>query len=190
MVRKLGAPTAEDLHLGRHTAGNQQPGQPITPVIGHVTFSPYQKPLPPPGRALQDALDLTDPERCWEFKGIMPGQLCSKSNQRKIATWGGRPHLIKSDDARAYCKEFFQRFYQAGKPFEGDVILEATCYYQDRRRDLDIALLQDCLQTGTPRNPGANIIKNDRQVVAIHALRRIDRLNLRVEFTLTSVLPI
>lgn len=131
----------------------------------------------------------------WTFgPATMPGQLCSKSNSRQIVVIGGRPALIKNKEARQYVQDFIRLFLQAGPAFEGFVRLTAIVYYADRRRDLDIALLQDCLQEGKEKRvgnkinrSGANIIKNDRQVVEIRALRMIDKLNPRTEFMLEEV---
>lgn len=125
----------------------------------------------------------------WTYgPATMPGQLCSKSNSRKIVRFGKGPNarmaLIKNDEARAYVKNFIHLFQWPGTPFNGEVTLKAWVYYQDRRRDLDIALLQDCLQVGSISNRGAGIIENDRQVVKIWALRLIDKENPRTVFKL------
>ena len=74
----------------------------------------------------------------------------------------------------------FVRLFKTAKPFEGNIRFSAIVYYVDRRRDLDVALIQDCLQK-------AGIIKNDRQVQEIHAFRKIDKLNPRTIFTLEEI---
>jgi hypothetical protein len=119
---------------------------------------------------------------------VMPGQLCSKSNSRQIVHFGKgpnkRPAIIKNAEARDYVNTFIRLFKYGGEPFVGDVVLKAQVYYADRRRDLDIALLQDCLQAGSVNNKGAGIILNDRQVVKIIATRLIDKDNPRTVFKL------
>jgi Holliday junction resolvase RusA-like endonuclease len=112
----------------------------------------------------------------------MPGQLCSKSNSRKIVRMGNRIAVIKSAEARAYVDTFLRTMPKPAVPFEGPVCFVAQVYYADRRRDLDVALLQDCLQAH-------GIIKNDRQVVEIHAHRYISKDNPRTWFLLTSTEP-
>jgi Holliday junction resolvase RusA-like endonuclease len=115
----------------------------------------------------------------WSFKGVMPFQLCSKSNSRRVVRFGSRTAVIKSEESNLYV-ESFCRIFGGRAPFLGDVCLNAVVYYKDRRRDLDIALLQDCFQA-------AGIIHNDRQVVEIHAYRQIDKQHPRTEFTLTAL---
>lgn len=117
------------------------------------------------------------------------GQLGSKSNGRKIVKFGKRTAIIKSDTARQWVKDALKQLPMSAKPFEGNVRLSVTCFYEDRRRDLDIALLQDVLQMGNPRTPGACIIKNDRQIVEIHAWRRISKERPRVVFSLEEIQP-
>lgn len=120
------------------------------------------------------------PQDPWSYGPcIMPGQLCSKSNSRKIVRMGKRIAVIKSAEARAYVDTFLRLMPKPARSFEGPVCFKAQVWYADRRRDLDIALIQDCLQTH-------GIIKNDRQVVEIHAYRGIDRENPRTWFLLTD----
>lgn len=115
----------------------------------------------------------------WEYAGTMPGQLCSKSNSRRVVRQGSKIRVIKSEESLSYV-DGFVRLFREQKAFEGDVVLEVHAYYKDRRRDLDIALLQDALQK-------ANVIKNDRQVVEIHAYRYIDKKNPRTGFFLKEL---
>jgi Holliday junction resolvase RusA-like endonuclease len=119
-----------------------------------------------------------DPEPgfiCW---GVMPGRLCSKSNRRRVVKFGNRTAVIKSQESQVYTDSFI-RLFRCSKPFLEPVSLIAHVYYRDMRPDLDIALLQDCLQA-------AGIIKNDRQVVEIHAYRHLDKLNPRTVFKLLA----
>jgi Holliday junction resolvase RusA-like endonuclease len=100
-----------------------------------------------------------------------PFQLASKSNGRAIVRYKGHPAIKKSDEAIRY-QEYFSRLYKAARPFLGPVCMVVRAYYKDRRRDLDIALVQDALQK-------AGIIGNDRQVIEIHATRHLDKQNPR-----------
>jgi len=119
------------------------------------------------------------PDDPWSYGPYeMPGQLCSKSNSRKIVRMGNRIAVIKSAEARAYVETFLKIMPKTAVPFEGPVCFKAHVYYADRRRDLDVALIQDCLQAH-------GIIKNDRQVVEIHAWRLLDKERPRTSFILT-----
>ena len=131
---------------------------------------------------------MSGPGAPWATGSItILGQLGSKSNSRRIIRRGGRLASIKSEDALRWWHDALRQGPKPAKPFEGNVRLLATCYYADRRRDLDIALLQDLLQVGSPKNPGLGLIRNDRQVVEIHAWRRIDKERPRVVFRLEEV---
>lgn len=105
------------------------------------------------------------------------GHLASKSNSRRKTNWGG---IIKSDAALQFVDDFHKQVRNAPEPYKGQVALMADVWYRDRRRDLDISLLQDCIQT-------AGIIKNDRQIVYIKARRFIDKENPRVVFELRGL---
>lgn len=109
----------------------------------------------------------------------MPGALCSKSNSRRIVRMGSRIAVIKSKEAREYVERFLRLMPKSPTSYEGPVVFKCDVYYADRRRDLDIALIQDCLQAH-------GIIRNDRQVVEIHARRYLDKDNPRTVFTLTA----
>ncbi len=139
-------------------------------------------------RAVPEAMLTRPGGTVWTYgPKVMPGQLCSKSNSRQIVTINNRPAIIKNKEAREYVKTFVRLFFNPGIPFEGFLRMTVTAYYQDRRRDLDIALLQDCLQEGSRTNPGARVIKNDRQIIEIHAFRRLDKLNPRTVFSLEEI---
>lgn len=139
---------------------------------------------------IKAASPLLDIRKRWTFgPATMPGQLCSKSNSRQIVKFGNRTALIKNAEARTYVQTFIRLFHNASRmPFIGPVRLIAAVFYQDRRRDLDVALLQDCLQVGSVNNKGSGIIENDRQVIEIKAARYIDKLNPRTVFMLEEIL--
>lgn len=108
------------------------------------------------------------------YERVILGHLASKSNGRRKTTWGG---VIKSKVAMEFEDDFFRQTGTSRVPLDGPLGISVTVYYADNRRDLDISLLQDCLQK-------ANFILNDRQIVEIHALRKIDRKKPRVDFRL------
>ena len=116
----------------------------------------------------------------WAFAATVPGQLGSKSNSRRIVPRGGRFAVIKSQDALDYVATFARFVPRPKAPFAGPVRLTVRAFYKDNRRDLDTALLHDCLQ-----NQG--VILNDRQIKELHAYRLLDRLNPRVEFELEEL---
>jgi Holliday junction resolvase RusA-like endonuclease len=77
------------------------------------------------------------------------------------------------------------------KAFEGPIKLEITVYYQSRRSDLDISLIQDIFEQKKDRGSGIitfeGIYKNDRQIEEIHAFRKLDKENPRIEATITEI---
>jgi|TARA_R100000030_G_scaffold100672_2_gene94288 Holliday junction resolvase RusA-like endonuclease len=87
---------------------------------------------------------------------IIDGEPASKSNSRKIVTFGKRPALIKSEKARNYEKIFAQQCPQLENLIDNDVKVELIIYYASRRPDLDESVVLDCMQ--------GKIYVNDRQV--------------------------
>ena len=74
--------------------------------------------------------------------------------------------------------------------FEGPIRMEVTMYYQSRRSDLDISLIQDIFQQKVNKNGYVEfegIYKNDRQIDEIIAVRKLDKENPRVEATITEL---
>jgi len=104
------------------------------------------------------------------------GKLYTKSNSRIFTTFGGRPRLIKSADSQNYVRSAILQIKTQLKDhttFEEPVILEAHVWYENKRPDLDISLLQDILEK-------AGVYKNDRLVHEIHAFKYFDKDNPRV----------
>jgi len=104
------------------------------------------------------------------------GELCSKSNSRRIVLRGKHPRVIKSQKALDYeYSSSMQIRSQLGahRTFEGYVSLEIHVWYASKRPDLDISLIQDILEHN-------GVYKNDRQVVEIHAFKYWDKENPRV----------
>lgn len=107
-----------------------------------------------------------------------------KSNSRQIvrSKKTGKPMVIKSKKALAYCLDFAIQMLQY-KPYpclEGDVELKVDIFYRTRKNDLSVELLLDLIQK-------VKLIKNDRQIRAIHAHGKIDKENPRVEFELEEI---
>ena len=109
------------------------------------------------------------------WRATILGNLCSKSNSRRLVRNGGIPRFIKSPEALAWTHAALLQLQakRPPQPIEGDVALWADVFYTSRRPDLDVSLLQDVLQA-------AGVIKNDRQIVQIHAGKYVDAANPRV----------
>lgn len=104
------------------------------------------------------------------------GELCSKSNSRRIVKMGKFTRVIKSQKALDYeYTSNLQIKSQLGvhRTFMGPICAEFHVYYASRRPDLDISLLQDVLEH-------AGVYKNDRQIVEIHSFKYLDTKNPRV----------
>lgn len=104
------------------------------------------------------------------------GELCSKSNSRRIVNRGKHPRVIKSQKALDYEESSslqIQSQLGAHETFLGYVGIEFHVWYASRRPDLDISLLQDILEKN-------GIYKNDRQVAEIRAVKYLDKNNPRV----------
>jgi len=116
----------------------------------------------------------------WKFgPATFPFPLDSKSNSRRLVNRGGQPRIIKSEVSLQYVEDFC-RVFRSKEPFLGPVSLTVYAYYKDNRRDLDVALLQDCLQA-------SGIIGNDRAIVEVHAYKRLDKKNPRTVFQLAEI---
>lgn len=110
-----------------------------------------------------------------ELELTILGELCSKSNSRRIVLRGKYPRVIKSDKALNYEKISdlqLRKQLVNHRAFEGYVSMEAHVYYASKRPDLDISLLQDVLEK-------AGVFLNDRQIVEIHAFKYWDKENPR-----------
>ena len=116
---------------------------------------------------------------------IIEGEPASKSNSRKIVTFGKRPALIKSEKARNYEKLFALQCPQLENLIENDVKVELIIYYASRRPDLDESVVLDCMQ--------GKIYVNDRQVkqkIVYWGLdRNAPRTHIRISTLETCDLP-
>jgi Holliday junction resolvase RusA-like endonuclease len=109
------------------------------------------------------------------------GQLASLKNSRQMVYVGGKPRLIPKKEAVQWEKDAIAQIpvdHRVG--LEGPIRLTCEVYYASRRPDLDIALLMDTLQH-------AEVIKNDRQIQEIHATKKLDADNPRVELLLEEL---
>jgi Holliday junction resolvase RusA-like endonuclease len=106
--------------------------------------------------------------------GTIFAECASKSNSRRLVTFGERPASIKSEKALA----FLQAKHETDKPFAPitePIRLTCKLYYATRRPDLDAAMVMDWLQLH-------GVIKNDRQVFELVATKHIDKAKPRVEW--------
>tara|TARA_R110000772_G_scaffold16128_1_gene46122 strand:- start:538 stop:930 length:393 start_codon:yes stop_codon:yes gene_type:complete len=110
---------------------------------------------------------------------IIEGEPASKSNSRKIVTFGKRPALIKSDKARNYEKIFALQCPQLENLIEKDVKVELIIYYSSRRPDLDESVILDCMQ--------GKIYANDRQVKQKYIYWGLDRERARTHVRVSTL---
>lgn len=80
----------------------------------------------------------------------------SKSNSRRLVSWGGKPHIIKSEKAARYSDDFKKQCPVLDPLFLGDLHADIDIWYLSRRPDLDESLILDLLQD--------RVILNDRQI--------------------------
>ena len=88
------------------------------------------------------------------------GEPASKSNSRRLVTFGGKPRFIKSQKA-------------LDDLLTEDVSVTMTIYYATRRPDLDESVVLDAMQ--------GFIYKNDRQVKEKHIYWGLDKEKPRIE---------
>ena len=115
----------------------------------------------------------------WDYDCWIYGEPASAKNQRRIVTVGGKPRLIKSAKALAYCKTFESQAKRIPL-ITDDVSMRIDAFYASRRPDLAcIDIIQDLLQDIA--------IKNDRQVKAQECYWNLDRENPRVRVRLKRI---
>jgi Holliday junction resolvase RusA-like endonuclease len=113
----------------------------------------------------------------WE--GTVLGEPASKSNSRRLVSYGGRPRFIKSEKALSYSDAFKLQVPVLDSLAEGDLFFGAKIYYSSRRPDLDESLILDLLQE--------RIYTNDRQVKCRFVLWGLDKENPRAELYICSL---
>ena len=115
---------------------------------------------------------------------VVKGNVPSKSNGYKVIKINGKGTLCKSDELKNYEFAFFAQCNKyRNKNITGPFEIHVNVFYQSMRSDLDNALkiILDCLQK-------VNAIKNDNKCMKITAYKLIDKINPRIEFTLTEIL--
>lgn len=109
----------------------------------------------------------------WDVDFWVAGEPASAKNQRRIVTIGGKPRLIKSAKALAYCKTFEKQCTGKIELIDGDVAILLDVWYASRRPDLAcMDLIMDLCQ--------GVVYANDRSVKASMSLWNLDRRNPRV----------
>ena len=107
----------------------------------------------------------------------------SKSNSRIITSFGGRLRLIKKPKALQYEEiALWQLKTQLAshETFQDPVRMTITVWYINKRPDLDVSLIQDILEK-------AGVYKNDRLVHEIHAYKKFDKENPRLEVEIEEI---
>ena len=103
---------------------------------------------------------------------IIFGVAQSKSNSRRLVTFGGKPRFIKSKAAIQFEKDVKAQIGKMDNMLEGDLSFHADIYYPTRRQDLAPSILLD---------------ENDRQFKQISSRRFLDKENPRAEVTITEI---
>ncbi len=139
------------------------------------------------------------------------GQCVSMKNSRQIVAFGGKPALIKSEEAREYEKTAALQIPPAARQMlTGPVRVTLRLFYASERPDLDGALLLDILAAKYKRVKGRlikiadgkygyaegervmvskGVYENDRQVREQHLYHFIDRANPRAEIEIEPMAP-
>ena len=110
---------------------------------------------------------------------IIFGVAQSKSNSRRLVTFGGKPRFIKSKAAIQFEKDVKAQIGKMDNMLEGDLSFHADIYYPTRRQDLDPSILLDAMQ--------GLLYENDRQFKQISSRRFLDKENPRAEITITEI---
>jgi Holliday junction resolvase RusA-like endonuclease len=107
----------------------------------------------------------------------------SKSNCYRIISINGHGSLAKTPTLKKYENDFFiQCNHYRNRNIDGYFEIDVKVFYPSQRSDLDNSLkcLLDCLQK-------VKAISNDNKCVKITAEKYLDKLNPRIEFTLTEL---
>jgi len=126
-----------------------------------------------------------------EKRQVIYGTVPSKSNCYQIVTFkskaSGKSHasLAKTKYLKQYEKDFYiQCNLYRNANIEGYFQFDADVYYPNQRSDLDNSakVLLDCLQQ-------IGAFANDNKMVCLRMNKFLDKLNPRVEFVITAVMP-
>lgn len=105
------------------------------------------------------------------WSATIAGEPASKANSRKVVKIGGRIRVVKSAKAQLYARTLARQVRPLPELLRGPLIFYATIFYATMRPDLDVSLILDGLQ--------GRVYKNDRQVVEMHLVRKLDRTTPR-----------
>ena len=111
------------------------------------------------------------------------GQVPSKSNGYKIITIRGHSSLAKTKALKDYERKFYLQCPLRGEEIGEPFAIDMDVYYNSNRPDLDNAfkIVLDCLQL-------CKAIKNDRYCYEIHARKLVDKVNPRIELSITKLI--
>ena len=111
------------------------------------------------------------------------GQVPSKSNGYKIITISGHSSLAKTKALKDYERKFYLQCPLRGEEIAEPFAIDMDVYYNSNRPDLDNAfkIVLDCLQL-------CKAIKNDRCCFEIHARKLVDKVNPRIELSITKLI--
>ena len=111
------------------------------------------------------------------------GQVPSKSNGYKIITISGHSSLAKTKSLKDYERKFYLQCPLRGEEIAEPFAIDMDVYYNSNRPDLDNAfkIVLDCLQL-------CKAIKNDRYCFEIHARKLVDKVNPRLELSITKLI--
>ena len=111
------------------------------------------------------------------------GQVPSKSNGYKIITISGHSSLAKTKALKDYERKFYLQCPLRGEEIADPFAIDMDVYYNSNRPDLDNAfkIVLDCLQL-------CKAIKNDRYCYEIHARKLVDKVNPRIELSITKLI--
>lgn len=111
------------------------------------------------------------------------GQVPSKSNGYKIITISGHSSLAKTKALKDYERKFYLQCPLRGEEIAEPFAIDMDVYYNSNRPDLDNAfkIVLDCLQL-------CKAIKNDRYCFEIHARKLVDKVNPRLELSITKLI--
>ena len=111
------------------------------------------------------------------------GQVPSKSNGYKIITISGHSSLAKTKALKDYERKFYLQCPLRGEEIAEPFAIYMDVYYNSNRPDLDnsFKIVLDCLQL-------CKAIKNDRYCFEIHARKLVDKVNPRLELSITKLI--
>ena len=111
------------------------------------------------------------------------GQVPSKSNGYKIITISGHSSLAKTKALKDYERKFYLQCPLRGEEIAEPFAIDMDVYYNSNRPDLDnsFKIVLDCLQL-------CKAIKNDRYCYEIHARKLVDKVNPRIELSITKLI--